>query len=156
MLLCKILLVLCILGGEVTFLASFHMVLRPQQKYGGSHNPLSAPVLTTKQLINLVRPGMHPLKLSIVEQNFIQASIVHSLLYTSLRASSQQSLTKEGLVHGAILGTGLWTFLGWRGWLICIAYLVLGSLVTKIKIAEKEVSRLISLYSRKLCCFVRE
>jgi uncharacterized protein (TIGR00297 family) len=36
------------------------------------------------------------------------------------------------------LGTGLWTTLGWRGWTLCVAYLVLGSAVTKVKFAEKE------------------
>lgn len=32
----------------------------------------------------------------------------------------------------------LWTALGWRGWTVCVVYLFLGQLVTKVGFAEKE------------------
>ena len=56
-----------------------------------------------------------------------------------LKLVGQKQLTNEGLIHATILGIGLWTFLGWKGWLVCVSYLILGSLATKIKMAEKEV-----------------
>lgn len=47
-------------------------------------------------------------------------------------------MTKAGLLHATILGTGLWTFLGPKGWLGGVIYFILGSLVTKVKMQEKE------------------
>jgi uncharacterized protein (TIGR00297 family) len=41
-------------------------------------------------------------------------------------------LTPAGWFHAAILGSVLWGCLGWRGWLAVVAYLALGSLVTKL------------------------
>jgi uncharacterized protein (TIGR00297 family) len=41
-------------------------------------------------------------------------------------------LTPAGWFHAAILGSVLWGCLGWRGWLAVVAYLILGSLVTKL------------------------
>ncbi|CAK23910.1 DUF92 domain-containing protein [Synechococcus sp. CS-197] len=46
-------------------------------------------------------------------------------------------LTRAGWCHAGILGTVLWGSLGWRGWLAVVAYLVLGSLVTKLGFARK-------------------
>jgi hypothetical protein len=53
-------------------------------------------------------------------------------------AVKQRWLTSSGLLHAWILGVALWSTLGWRGWLICVLYLVFGSLVTKVKQKEKE------------------
>jgi len=46
-------------------------------------------------------------------------------------------LTRAGWCHAGLLGTVLWGALGWRGWLAVVAYLVLGSLVTKLGFARK-------------------
>lgn len=67
-----------------------------------------------------------------------EAVVVHGVLAGFLALSTQKSLTMAGLVHSTILGIGLWTFLDFRGWLVCVAYFVLGSLVTKIRMLEKE------------------
>jgi uncharacterized membrane protein len=53
--------------------------------------------------------------------------------------SNQKSLTRSGLFHATALGMGLWSCLGWKGWAMGVIYFLLGSLVTKIKMAEKEV-----------------
>lgn len=53
--------------------------------------------------------------------------------------SNQKSLTRSGLAHATMLGVGLWSALGWRGWGMGVIYFILGSVVTKIKMAEKEV-----------------
>jgi len=47
-------------------------------------------------------------------------------------------LTPAGWVHAGILGTLLWGSLGWRGWLAVVAYLVLGSLVTRLGLRHKQ------------------
>ena len=41
-------------------------------------------------------------------------------------------LTPAGWVHAGILGTVLWGAIGWNGWSAVVAYLILGSLVTKL------------------------
>jgi uncharacterized protein (TIGR00297 family) len=46
-------------------------------------------------------------------------------------------LTPTGWIHAGILGTLLWGSLGWRGWLAVVAYLALGSLVTRLGMKEK-------------------
>jgi uncharacterized protein (TIGR00297 family) len=46
-------------------------------------------------------------------------------------------LTATGWIHAGILGTLLWGSLGWRGWLAVVAYLALGSLVTRLGMKEK-------------------
>jgi len=46
-------------------------------------------------------------------------------------------LTPVGWVHAGVLGTLLWGSLGWRGWLAVVAYLALGSLVTKLGFRRK-------------------
>ncbi len=47
-------------------------------------------------------------------------------------------LTAAGWFHAAILGTVLWGCLGLRGWLAVVAYLLLGSLVTRLGFRHKQ------------------
>jgi uncharacterized protein (TIGR00297 family) len=47
-------------------------------------------------------------------------------------------LTPEGFVNALLLGTMLWNTLGWKGWTLCVLYLVCGSVVTKIRFKEKQ------------------
>jgi uncharacterized protein (TIGR00297 family) len=51
-------------------------------------------------------------------------------------------LTPAGWLHAAILGSVLWGCLGWRGWLAVVAYLLLGSLVTKLGFRTKQAEGL--------------
>ena len=62
------------------------------------------------------------------------------LLNTVLIAVAQRIplLTPAGWVHAGALGTILWGCLGWRGWVAVVAYLVLGSLVTRLGLRQKE------------------
>jgi uncharacterized protein (TIGR00297 family) len=46
-------------------------------------------------------------------------------------------LTPAGWVHAGVLGTLLWGSLGWPGWLAVVAYLALGSLVTRLGFRRK-------------------
>ena len=47
-------------------------------------------------------------------------------------------LTPVGWAHAAALGTILWGCLGWRGWLAVVLYLLLGSLVTRLGLRQKQ------------------
>jgi uncharacterized protein (TIGR00297 family) len=62
------------------------------------------------------------------------------VLNTVLIALAQRFplLTRSGWCHAGILGTVLWGAMAWRGWLAVVAYLVLGSLVTKLGFARKQ------------------
>lgn len=70
--------------------------------------------------------------------SFSNAIIINGLFSIILSLSKQKSLTKEGLLHSTVLGVGLWTFLGYQGWSLCVFYLIMGSIVTKLRISEKE------------------
>ena len=53
-------------------------------------------------------------------------------------AEQPRTLTRSGLANAWLLGVMLWTSLGWRGWSVCVLYLIAGSVVTKVKKAKKE------------------
>ena len=68
--------------------------------------------------------------------NWTIALALHAPLV--LLASRAPLLTPAGWRHAALLGTLLWGSLGWRGWLAVVAYLLLGSLVTRIGLKHKQ------------------
>jgi hypothetical protein len=67
-----------------------------------------------------------------------QAFGINFFLFAVGRSKLLKMLTPDGFSHAFALGTTIWTTLGWRGWTTCVAYLFLGSAVTKVKFAEKE------------------
>nr|WP_115093837.1 TIGR00297 family protein [Synechococcus sp. UW106] len=67
---------------------------------------------------------------------WIQALAVNTVLIAL--AQRTPLLTRSGWVHAAALGTILWGCLGWSGWLAVVAYLSLGTLVTKIGFQNKQ------------------
>lgn len=69
---------------------------------------------------------------------FVSSLVLNIILFFSLRPKLMTMLTPEGFAHSLALGTMLWTTLGWRGWTVCVLYLFLGQLVTKVGFAEKE------------------
>ena len=66
------------------------------------------------------------------------ALLVNGALYVVGRRYATRSLTPEALVHAAALGMLLWASLGWAAWTTCVLFLVLGSVATRVKLAEKE------------------
>jgi len=86
----------------------------------------------TNMFATVLSPSIYPIFEEAVLFNVAQALILIII--------GQKSLTPQGLLHATILGIGLWTFLGFRGWIICVSYLIFGSLATKVKMKEKEVS----------------
>lgn len=93
---------------------------------------------STSQALSVEQSLLPGLLNSPFSPNPYAAIVTNSIFYVGLKYSGQQSLTESGLMHSALLGTGLWTFLGFKGWLLCVSYLIFGSLVTKVKMAEKE------------------
>lgn len=70
--------------------------------------------------------------------SFKVALALNSLLAAYGVAKGQQMLTTSGLVNAWVLGVILWSTLGAQGWLLCVLYLVCGSVVTKVGRKEKE------------------
>lgn len=67
-----------------------------------------------------------------------QAFAINAALFTAFSSKLLKSLTAEGFAHAMALGTFLWATLGYRGWIVCVAYLIFGTVVTKIRFKEKE------------------
>jgi uncharacterized protein (TIGR00297 family) len=86
---------------------------------------------------------MLPLSLSLPSQTVSQwlAALALNALLIAL-AQRAPLLTSAGWAHAGILGTVLWGSLGWRGWLAVVAYLALGSAVTKLGFRVKAASGL--------------
>jgi len=86
---------------------------------------------------------MLPLSLALPAQGASQW-LTALALNAVLIALAQRAplLTPAGWVHAGILGTVLWGSLGWRGWLAVVAYLALGSAVTKVGFKAKQASGL--------------
>ena len=86
---------------------------------------------------------MLPLSLSLPNQegsHWLAALVLNALLIAL--AQRAPLLTPQGWVHAGVLGTVLWGSLGWRGWLAVVAYLALGSAVTKVGFKAKQASGL--------------
>ena len=77
-------------------------------------------------------PTLPPQDLS----HWLLALVLNALLIAL--AQRTPLLTPAGWVHAGILGTLLWGSLGWRGWLAVVAYLALGSLVTRLGLRAKQ------------------
>ena len=69
----------------------------------------------------------------------IEAVFVNGIGALLILSSQQKSLTCTGVWHATMLGIGLWSFLDFNGWFVCLSYLLMGSFVTKVKMKEKEV-----------------
>jgi len=69
-----------------------------------------------------------------------EAIVINGIGALMILNTQQKSLTPSGLFHATLLGIGLWSFLDFQGWLVCVGYLLLGSLVTAVKMKEKEVN----------------
>jgi len=68
--------------------------------------------------------------------HWLAAAAINAVLIAA--ASRAPVLTRAGWVHAAVLGTILWGCLGPRGWLAVVAYLLLGSLVTRLGYGTKQ------------------
>jgi len=53
-----------------------------------------------------------------------------------------RGVDRSGALAGVALGTTLWAFLGWRGFLLLFAFFALGTAATKFRYAEKAAAQL--------------
>ena len=95
-----------------------------------SHDPFILP-FTTSSILETIFTSSHTVPLGL-------SFAINSSLFLALRSKLNKVLTPEGYMHALALGTMLWYCLGWKGWSVCVLYLLLGSLVTKVKFAEKQ------------------
>ncbi|KAK7235076.1 phytol kinase [Aureococcus anophagefferens] len=96
---------------------------------------------TTTALI-APHPRIKPLKITKTTTQqltpFENAITVNTALAAFGIGTRQKSLTPSGLAHAWALGVILLSsFVGWRGYSLCVLYLVAGSAATKVKQAEK-------------------
>lgn len=83
--------------------------------------------------------GTSPAILTAVQHSamlWLQALLINTVLIAL--AQRLPLLTRAGWVHAGILGTVLWGCLGWTGWAAVVAYLALGSAVTKLGFEQKQ------------------
>jgi uncharacterized protein (TIGR00297 family) len=71
-------------------------------------------------------------------QQWILAFAINTAIAVPAAFSSQQSLTRAGLLHAWILGVIVWGSFGWRGYAVVSAYFLLGTAVTKLGMAQKQ------------------
>jgi hypothetical protein len=95
-------------------------------------------------------PGWAEVLLADGAVPMVPALVVNVALFAALSSQLFRMLTPAGFTNALLLGTGLWTTLGWKGWLYCVLYLFLGQVVTKIRFAEKEVS----IFTSSFCGFL--
>lgn len=74
---------------------------------------------------------------NLFQNNWLCAILIHLVLISFVQRTSL--LTKKGWLHAGALGTILWGTLGWQGWLAVVIYLLLGTCVTKLGFAEKQL-----------------
>lgn len=71
---------------------------------------------------------------------WVFALAINLVLLLIAWAVPKKLLTPAGLVHAGILGTILWGTLGWRGYLVMMFYFLVGSVATRIGMAQKEAA----------------
>ncbi|CAN0145497.1 unnamed protein product [Phaeothamnion confervicola] len=87
-----------------------------------------------------LQPGLQPLLSALPAAQASTALALNTALGLGLLVTGKYSgsLTKAGLAHSYALGVLLWATLGPAGWAACVLYLVAGSIVTKVRLAEKQ------------------
>jgi len=108
----------------------------------GKRTPRSLTLISVELVPSYFSDALSSIGSSIFNYNgnvpFLQALGLNALLFAALNSKLRTMLTPTGFAHSMALGTLLWTTLGWRGWTLCVAYLFLGQIVTKVKFSEKE------------------
>jgi len=63
---------------------------------------------------------------------------LNTILIVIAWIAPKKLLTPAGLVHAWVLGVLIWGTLNWQGYVVVMFYFLVGSAVTRIKIAQKE------------------
>jgi uncharacterized protein (TIGR00297 family) len=69
---------------------------------------------------------------------WVVAIALNSILIAIAAIAPKKVLTPEGLLHAWVLGVVLWGTLGWKGYLVMVAYFAIGSGITFVGKAQKE------------------
>ena len=106
---------------------------------------LHALITYTATALIAPHPRIKPLKITKTTTQqltpFENAITVNTALAAFGIGTRQKSLTPSGLAHAWALGVILLSsFVGWRGYSLCVLYLVAGSAATKVKQAEKDAA----------------
>jgi uncharacterized protein (TIGR00297 family) len=72
--------------------------------------------------------------------NWLIAVSLNTVLLILALVLPRKLLTTAGIWHGWLLGMLVWGTLGWQGYIVVLFYFLVGSLVTKIGIAQKEAA----------------
>ncbi len=65
---------------------------------------------------------------------------LNGILLIVAALAPKKLLTPAGYIHAGILGVLTWGCMGWRGYVVVMAYFLIGSAVTRIGMAEKEAA----------------
>lgn len=78
------------------------------------------------------------------EPTFLWALVVGGAVNLALAVAAlgAGSVNRSGAVAGWFVGTGIWAFLGWQGFLLLAAFFVLGSAATKLGYQRKAEAKL--------------
>ncbi|MFM8293945.1 MAG: DUF92 domain-containing protein, partial [Microcystaceae cyanobacterium] len=77
---------------------------------------------------------------SFFDSPWVLALLVNSVLWLIAWIAPKKLLTPGGYAHAWVLGVILWGCLGGAGYLVVMAYFLLGSGVTRLGFAEKEAA----------------
>lgn len=113
-------------------------LLPTNQEHVAAFLPSFLTSINTESLIESTSSIITSLFQSSGNVGLLPSFALNSVLFFLLRSKLVTMLTPEGLAHSLALGTMLWTTLGWRGWTVCVLYLFLGQIVTKVGFQEKE------------------
>lgn len=72
--------------------------------------------------------------------SWLTAMALNTVLAAIAWIAPKKLLTPAGLLHGWFLGVVIWGTLGWQGYLVVMAYFLIGSAVTRIGMAQKEAA----------------
>lgn len=108
----------------------------------GLDDNLGVPLVTGLFLFGLLltQGGWEGWLASGVGTRFLIGAAINAALAAAAYAA--RSVNRSGVVAGWVLGTAIYTFLGWRGFLLLGAFFVLGSAATKVGYRRKAAVKL--------------
>ena len=76
----------------------------------------------------------------IVLNPWLIAVVLNTLLLIPAFFSPKKLLTPAGIAHAWVLGVIIWGCLGWRGYAVIMFYFLVGSVITRVGMAEKQAA----------------